>query len=92
MISHEAFDHLLAERIGAVIKREREKADISRPDLARMAGCNRETVRNIELGNYLPNITILFSLLWELDCTQSIWEEIARIDASLRAEMKREAA
>ncbi|ATJ89393.1 MULTISPECIES: helix-turn-helix transcriptional regulator [Acetobacter] len=92
MITQAQFDHIMAERIGALIKRERKRSGLAQDELARRSGYSRVTVKKTEDGRTLPRLPVLFALLWELDCTQSVWDEISRIDACLRAQMKREAA
>ena len=55
-------DIKIATAFGQVIKEEREKAGLSRVELAKIAGLTRHTILKYENGENLPSLGIVFAL------------------------------
>lgn len=74
----------IALGIASIVRRERAQARMSLEQVARDAGVTKGTIKHIEGGTGVPRMVTLFDVLWALDCSQTVWMEIAQLDAHLR--------
>ena len=76
--------HALASAIGGIVRRERLKRRWTAERLAHECGHSDEIISKIERGLQGAKISVLFNILWALDCSEEIFLEIVRADATLR--------
>lgn len=61
----------LSKRFGYVLRRKREKADISQEDLAEKAGLHRNTLGLLERGQGAPTLVVVEKLAAALGTTMA---------------------
>ncbi|GBR09402.1 hypothetical protein GCM10007868_30480 [Gluconobacter frateurii] len=71
-------------KLGAIIRRERTNARLSRRVLCERVGLAETSLCRIEDGTMTPNIVLVMDLLWEIDAPQSACLELFQADAELR--------
>ncbi|MBR0559530.1 helix-turn-helix domain-containing protein [Neokomagataea anthophila] len=79
-----AFHGRIAERIGAIIRRERLAEDWTQDRLAQETGLTVDNIAGMELGSYMPIWPVLMDVLWALDISTHVCAEIFQVDASVR--------
>lgn len=75
----------LSVEIGKVIRRERQARGMTIEALAHESGRCKVSVSAAETGRYAIKVSMLFDLLWALDCGQDVFLEILSLDACLRS-------
>ena len=76
--------HALASEIGKIVRRERLKRRWTGERLAHECGHSDQIISKIERGLQGAKISVLFNILWALDCAEEVFLEIVRVDAMLR--------
>lgn len=75
----------LSVEIGKIIRRERQARGMTIEALGHESGRCKVSVSAAETGRYAIKVSMLFDLLWALDCGQDVFLEILSLDASLRS-------